>query len=231
MEKLVLSSRMALIASLVDEGSVLADVGTDHGYIPTWLLINGIIDRAVATDINAGPLSRARQVAQDYEISDSIDLRLCDGLAAVAPHEVNTVVIAGMGGETIISILSAAEWTKKDAKLILQPQSKQPELRRWLYENGYAIKSEHLVKDAGKMYCVFTSCGGSMPAPDTAELYAGCADLHADKALFKEFLEHESFKLLDIASRLEKSAKNEDHYRRAEYIEAAQGMQRMLEEI
>ena len=98
---------------------------------------------------------------------------LCDGLAGLAENEVDTVIIAGMGGETIINILSAAPWTNRDTHLILQPQSKQPELRRWLLENKYIINGEHLVCDSGKIYTVLTAEGGITQPYSTAQLYVG----------------------------------------------------------
>ena len=231
MEKLNLSARLALVASLVEKGSVVADVGTDHGYIPIWLLQNGVISQAIATDIHAGPLDRAKQMSAEYGVSDKIKLLLCDGLAAVAPHEADTVTIAGMGGETIAGILEAAPWTKEGTRLIIQPQSKQPVLRRWLCENGYAIEREFIVHDAGKTYNVLTASGGKMEVPSVAELYVGCAHMHEDKQLLRDYLEHERAKLLQICEKLADSAKNEDKIRRTEYLEAAEGMQRMLEEI
>lgn len=231
MEKLTLSPRLGLIAGLVEQGSVVADVGTDHGYVPVWLLQNGIVTHAVATDIHAGPLARAKQIAANYGLLQSIRLVLCDGLQGVSPHEVDTVVIAGMGGETMISILEAAPWTRTDTRLILQPQSKQPELRAWLYDHGYRITGEHLVWDAGKLYAVLTAQSGTESMPDTAALYAGEAKLHSNKQLLHSYLEREGQKLAGLAEKLANSKREEDVRRRAEYIDAAAGMQRMLDEL
>ena len=105
--ELSLQPRLALLASLVPQGAVLADVGTDHGYIPVCLRQRGVIDRAIASDIGREPLEHARRTAEEYGVG-GIDLRLCAGLDAIAPEECDTVLIAGMGGEPIWGILAAA---------------------------------------------------------------------------------------------------------------------------
>ena len=141
---LSLQPRLALLASLVPQGAVLADVGTDHGYIPVCLRQRGVIDRAIASDIGREPLEHARRTAEEYGVG-GIDLRLCAGLDAIAPEECDTVLIAGMGGETIWGILAAAPWTRDGRHtLLLQPQTKIEELRLRLCENGYAVTRESL---------------------------------------------------------------------------------------
>ena len=106
-----LSPRLQAIAEQVPQGAHLADVGTDHGYLPVWLLRDGRINSAIAADLREGPLNRARETARRFNVEEQISFRLCDGLSAIRPEETDTVTIAGMGGETIISILEAAPWT------------------------------------------------------------------------------------------------------------------------
>ena len=103
-----LQPRLQCLADLVPAGAKLVDVGTDHGYLPVWLVQRGHISRAIASDINEAPLRHARETAARCGVTDRIDFRLCSGLDAVAPHEADTVVIAGMGAETSASVLSAA---------------------------------------------------------------------------------------------------------------------------
>lgn len=123
MRALELPPRLRLIAGWVPEGAYLADVGTDHGYLPTWLRLQGKIRGAVASDLRPGPLERAKVTGLLYG-TDNIEYRLCNGLAGIRPSEVDTVTIAGMGGETILSILKAAPWTADGQHtLLLQPQS------------------------------------------------------------------------------------------------------------
>lgn len=160
MTQIKLSKRLAAIARLIPEGVSAVDVGTDHGYIPVWLCQRGKNFPVYAADINSEPLQRAALSAREYGLEDKICLVLCDGLAAFRGDEADCIIIAGMGGETIISILSAAPWTRQTGKtLVLQPMTKAPELRRWLYENGYAVTHEELVED-GHIYELLTVRAG-----------------------------------------------------------------------
>ena len=131
MEKeLQLQPRLQCIASLVPQGARLADVGTDHGYLPVWLLQHGRIESAIASDINALPLDHARATAREYGVTERMDFRLCPGLAKIKAEECDAIAIAGMGGETILGILEAAPWTHEDVHtLILQPQTKVDRVR------------------------------------------------------------------------------------------------------
>ena len=145
-----LTPRLQLIAEQVPQGARLVDVGTDHGYLPVWLLCSGQIDHAIAADLRAGPLERARETARQHGQTERISFRLCNGLTAVEPEEVDTVAIAGMGGETITSILKAAPWTHQDKLLLLQPMSGELQLRKWLQDHGYAILRERIAKEKEK---------------------------------------------------------------------------------
>ena len=153
MKEFELTPRLQAVAGLVPPGAALADVGTDHAYLPAWLLGRGLVRRAIAADINKGPLDRARLTAQQYGCTDQMEFRLCDGLAGIAPDEVDTIVIAGMGGETIAAILQAAAWVRDGRyTLILQPMSAQPDLRSWLWRNGFSIKKEEIICEGDKLY-------------------------------------------------------------------------------
>lgn len=168
-----LSPRLQSIARQVPQGARLADVGTDHGYLPVWLLLNGRIERAIAADLRTGPLDRARQTAQQYGQTENISLRLCDGLADIGADEVDVVVIAGMGGETIAAILEAAPWTRQDKLLLLQPMTGASRLRQWLQVHGYAIKKETIASEGNRFYSNWRVRGGNMPPLSPAELWAG----------------------------------------------------------
>lgn len=167
-----LTPRLRAIADQVPKGAKLADVGTDHGYLPVWLILNGVIDRAVAADLRQGPLERARQTAARYGVEGKLSFRLCDGLAGVAPEEADVAVIAGMGGDTIAAILAAAPWTREKT-LLLQPMTAQPELRGWLCAHGYAIQRERAAREGQRMYCIITATGGETPPLSPGELWAG----------------------------------------------------------
>ena len=155
-----LSERLYKAASLIPDGAKFADIGTDHGYVPVWLAIRGGAKRIVASDINAGPLNAAKINAEKYGVSDKIEFVLADGLDGIN-GDVDTVLIAGMGGETIMAILQNAPWLRDSgALLILQPQSKRRELTAWLYANGYTIEDASLVKDGGRIYTVLSVRAG-----------------------------------------------------------------------
>lgn len=168
-----LSARLQSIADQVPQGAIFADIGTDHAYLPVWLLLEKRIDRAIAADLREGPLSRARETAEQFGVSEKVSFRLCNGLVGIAPHEVDTIAIAGMGGETIAEILSAAPWTKENTLLLLQPMTSFPDLRLWLQENGYQIEKEVISQEGRRLYSSLIVRGGKMPAMTAAELWVG----------------------------------------------------------
>lgn len=204
MKELQLQPRLQMLSDLVPPAAALADVGTDHGYLPVYLLQKGAIRRAIASDIGAEPLDHARRTAEEYGIS--LELRLCDGLQGIAPEEVDTVVIAGMGGESIITILSAAPWTKNGCRLILQPMTRQELLRRWLAENGYRFTAERLVEDKGTIYPILCVEGGAQPPLSEAETYSGL--LLADDTLYGEYLTRQMARLKKAADGMRRSQQN-----------------------
>ena len=112
-----LSPRLRSVAELVPHGAHFADVGTDHAYLPVWLILHGVIDKAIASDLRPGPLERARETAEKYSVADRIDFRLCDGLTGLRSEEANAIAIAGMGGETIANIWRALRGQKKRRSL------------------------------------------------------------------------------------------------------------------
>lgn len=151
----LLNPRLAAVADMVTPGSVVADVGTDHAYLPIWLIKKGVCPTAIAMDIRQGPLDRARENIRRYQVEEKIWIRLSDGLEQLKPGEADTVVIAGMGGELISRILARAPWVKQQAiRFIFQPMSAAAELRIYLSQEGYAIQKETAVMDAGRIYTV-----------------------------------------------------------------------------
>ena len=215
--ELSLQPRLALLASLVPQGAVLADVGTDHGYIPVCLRQRGVIDRAIASDIGREPLEHARRTAEEYGVG-GIDFRLCAGLDAIAPEECDTVLIAGMGGETIWGILAAAPWTRDGRHtLLLQPMTKAADLRHWLADNGYTFTGEHLVEDKGRLYPILIVTGGTHRPLTEAE--ALCGVLLADDPLYDACLLEHAAKLRRSAEGLRRSS-NPDAAAQAAHMDA-----------
>lgn len=145
--------RLKTIGDYVPSGVSIADIGTDHAYLPAWLAERGIITKAVAGDIAEGPCNAARSTVAMYGLKDKIEVRLGSGLSIVKPGEVDVIVIAGMGASTIIEILEADKQTAQLAKqLILQPMAGAPSLRRWANCNGWRISAEALVEEGKHLY-------------------------------------------------------------------------------
>ena len=177
MRHLELSPRLRLLAGWVRPGARIADVGTDHAYLPAWLVCNGRVASAIASDLREGPLERARETGRVYG-AEEVDFRLCNGLSGIRPEEADTIIIAGMGGENIAAILAGASWTADGAHtLLLQPQTKAEDLRLFLSEHGYQITREALVWDRGILY----PCMEAMAGRETlslGQLYGGAKLLH-----------------------------------------------------
>ncbi len=169
-----LSPRLAMLTDWIGPGDRIADIGTDHAYLPVRLVLNGTAGHAVASDLRPGPLKRAEETVRRYGVDDRVELRLCDGLDGIRPEEADAVIIAGMGGETIAGILGRAPWVRESpVKLILQPMSTQPELRCWLTENGYTIREEKLAREDSMIYVAFLVQPGHDRPMSAAELDAG----------------------------------------------------------
>ena len=148
-----LSKRMKAVASMVTPDYVLADVGTDHGYVPISLVQRKKIQKAIAMDINKGPLQRAREHIAEFQLEEFIETRLSDGVKKLKVGEVDSILIAGMGGELVIHVLSdGMEVCRSVKELILQPQSELDKVRRFLRENKYKIVDEDMVIEDGKYY-------------------------------------------------------------------------------
>lgn len=165
-----LSPRLLAVTSFVKKGSRVADIGTDHGYVPIWLIEEGIADSALAMDVRKGPLERAESHIRLYGLEDRIQTRLSDGLKELRAGEADTVVIAGMGGELVIHILEEGRHVRDTVKhWILSPQSEPDKVRRYLEKNGFVTEDEVMLIDEEKYYTVLLVRGpesgdGDVPA-------------------------------------------------------------------
>lgn len=149
---LKISKRLLAAADFAKDNEFIADVGTDHAYLPIYLYTSGKIRGAVVSDINEGPIERAKRNILEFSAEDGIIPVLSDGLSKIDEYSPDTVFILGMGGELILNIISAAEWVKaKRPRLVLQPMTHPELLRGYLLENGFEITQELLVED-GKIY-------------------------------------------------------------------------------
>lgn len=189
-----MSNRLELIASFAKNGVGVADVGTDHAYIPIMMRKSGYKGNIIAGDINECPLEKARQSLENAGLSDSVELVLCDGLSGIDSSKVDTVIVAGMGGDTITGILDRGlydmpEWaSRSDYKLILQPVTKPEILRFWLVNNGFIITSEMQTEENGMLYQIICAQPGESPKYKDAELYTGRLEQIQDSKYFDKLL-------------------------------------------
>ena len=152
--KLPISSRLLACAGFVRPGDRVADIGCDHGYLGIHLLTQGIAERVIASDVNEQPLQSALRNAHKYGVADKMSFYLSDGVRNI-PRDFDTLVCAGMGGDTMIHILEAAPWLRKEQyRLILQCQSKTPMLRQYLSEQGWRIMEESVLRDGKFLYTI-----------------------------------------------------------------------------
>ena len=153
-----IDDRLSTIADFVRQNSRVADIGCDHGYLICSLALDGKIVSGIASDINVKPLEAAIKEIKANGLNDIIACRLGSGLDNVSADEVDDIVIAGMGGETIAKIIDECRWkTDENKRYILQPMSKAPDLRRWLFNNGFSIEQEKICIADGKYYAVMAT--------------------------------------------------------------------------
>lgn len=186
-----LDNRLALCASLVRVGVAVADIGTDHAYLPVWLVKSGKASSAVAADIKSGPLQRADETVKKFEAEGMVKTVLSDGLKNISPNEAQDIVIAGMGAELICKILDDAPWVKDSTKhLVLQPMSKSWVLLKYLYENGFDILTQECAFAENKYYTVIsTSYSGKVKEYDEVFPFIGKLDVTVD--VNRSFIENE----------------------------------------
>lgn len=201
-----LDLRLTMVASLVRPGKPLADIGTDHAFVPVFLILNDIIPSAYACDIKVGPLDNAKKTIDEYDLNDKVTPILSDGLIEV-PHDVNDFVIAGMGGELIAKILSDSKWVEEVGNhFVLQPQTHAEDLRQYLFGAGFEILKEDVVKDKRHLYLamevVYT---GKVEGHEKCDYYLG--ELKNSSSIYKNnYIEY-------VISRLDvqyKATKDED---------------------
>jgi len=185
--KLPISARLLACCNYVNQNDRIADVGCDHGYLSIHLLLSGIARSAIASDVNEQPLQAALRNAQKYGVRNKMEFYLSDGVRNI-PRDFECLVCAGMGADTMISILSAAPWLKSPGyRLILQCQSRRPELRRWLSEEGYAIRREDLVRDGKFIYTVMEVIYAPGTALTPAQCYISPALAESGSPLLEEY--------------------------------------------
>lgn len=207
-----LSKRLKAVADMAGEGYRLADIGTDHAYIPIWLVSRGTIPWAVAMDVNEGPLHRAQDNIRQNGLENKIETRISDGFSSLMSGEADTAVIAGMGGGLTIRILrEGMEVVNSLKECILQPQSEIEKVRTFLLEEGFSFIRETMVEEDGKYYpmmCVkppAASCADSPEKWSKTEILYGRLLLAERNPVLREYLEREVRIKTGIINGLEKN--------------------------
>ncbi len=204
-----ITPRLKMVADLVPGCALVADIGTDHGYLPIYLVNRGICDRAIAADINEGPLSAAKKNIALTRVKDKIETVLSDGLKNI--EKADCVTIAGMGGELIASILDG----RKDnmTHFVLQPQRSMDALRYYLAENGFEIKKEAVAKENDKMYCAFCAeYTGKAYTISQKEALLGKSELVEDARLYKEYVQYRKNEVEKALCSMEKAGAKGERY-------------------
>ena len=187
-----LSKRLSCAASFVRKGDFIADVGTDHAYLPIYLCVQGMIRGAVVSDINEGPIERATKNIAEFSCQKNIQPVLCDGLSKIGEYSPDSVFILGMGGELIVNIISAAEWVKKKrVRLVMQAMTHPEILREYLIKNGFEIIDEAIVEDSKIYQVTVAEYSGVISDANILELRFGKINLLRREGVLLDALERE----------------------------------------
>lgn len=197
-----------MVAEMVDKCRILADIGTDHGYLPIYLIKNNIIKKAIAADISKGSCDKAYRNAVLYNMDDLIDVRCGNGLEIIKDTEIaDCIVIAGTGGLLAINILkSNEEAVKRASQLILQPQRDIDKVRRYIHSVGFKITNEKMIKEKGKYYTVIKAVKGN-ETYNLLENYFGRILIERKSAILREFAAEELNKILKILKKMKDNDK------------------------
>ncbi len=222
-----LDERLALCAEFVREGTRLADVGTDHAYLPVWLALNGKIASAVASDVRVGPLENAKCNIARYGVDSVVSTVLSDGLDSIPPDSAQDIVMAGMGGELMVGIMMRTQWLRDGEKrLILQPMTRADSLRLFLCENGFCIEEERACLSGHKSYSVMVCrYDGRKRSCDDVFRYIGLLEQDASEEA-RQYIRMVNGKL---KKKLNSFAKGSDDYARWEAVTAK--LDRLAKEV
>ena len=198
-----------MVASLVPKCACVADIGTDHGYLPIYLVNRGICERAIAADVNEGPLSSARKNIVQTRVKDKIGTVLSDGLCNI--ESADCVTICGMGGELIAYILDGRK--ENMTRFVLQPQRSMDVLRYYLAKNGFEIKKEAVSRENDKMYCAFyAEYTGKAYTINEKEALIGKEELVEDVGLYREYVAYRKAEVEKAISQMDKAGAKGERY-------------------
>lgn len=215
-----LSKRLMAVADLVTAGSFIADIGTDHGYVPIYLMKHGRIRGAIASDVNQGPLERARRHIVQEGLEGQVKLRLSDGLKSIGEDEADTIVAAGMGGGLIVRILDEGGKTAEALKeCVLQPQSEVWKVRKYLACHGWTVKAEDMVEEEHKFYPMMKAVRGVPERYEEYEYIYGKKLLELKHPVLKRFLLQERERQEEIRCRLMQAGNSRKAQTRLQQLE------------
>ena len=202
-----IGERLMQVVSMVPPCQKMADIGTDHGYVPAWLLAHKVCQAAIASDIAEGPCSAAQETRQRYQLQDRMEIRQAPGLQGLNPGEVQAVVIAGMGGATIRTILEECpEITNTVETFILQPMNAASLVRKWAVANGYRIAEETLCREQGRYYVIIRlAAGQESTVLSDFEAEIGPCILHNKPPLWQEYLRQKAVYFQKVCTQMESS--------------------------
>ncbi|WDV44511.1 class I SAM-dependent methyltransferase [Clostridiaceae bacterium M8S5] len=204
-----ITPRLSSIIHLVENCGSVADIGTDHGYVPVYLIENKICKRAIASDVNIGPLNIAKDYIQSRKLSNKIETRLGNGLKVLNSNEADIAIIAGMGGLLIADILDESKEVARSIPFfILQPMTASDKLRKYLYNNGYEIVKEKLSKENERIYETMLVKHGEMKISDDINFEIGEKLIQQQDELLIPFIDKKLSKISIIMDNI-KSNSNE----------------------
>jgi tRNA (adenine22-N1)-methyltransferase len=218
-----LSKRLEAVASYIPSDSILADIGSDHAYLPCYAVLNGLVARAIAGEVVEGPYQSARNQVLSAGLEDKIEVRKGDGLEVLLPDEATAITIAGMGGTLISTILERGkDKLGKIERLILQPNIHAVSIREWLLKNGWQLKNEQILEEDGKIYEIVVAEKGNPDLPykenKEASFLMGPFLLQEKNSTFVKKWENEKKHWLQILKQLELSGETEEAQQRKQEL-------------
>ncbi|RBW70521.1 tRNA (adenine(22)-N(1))-methyltransferase [Bacillus taeanensis] len=223
MNEQYLSKRLKAVVSYIPKGAIVADIGSDHAYLPCYAYNNGLIKGAVAGEVNEGPYLSAKKQVEKLGMNDAISVRKGSGLAVIAPKEVNVITVAGMGGGLIRDILEEGkEKLEGVERLVLQPNVAADKIRIWLHKNNWLLISEEILEEDGKIYEVLAAERGNDKSlyqnDKLAAFLLGPYLMKEKNAVFQKKWSHELEKRRKIIKQLESASNNEEKVERKKLI-------------